>query len=114
MVVSGDEFFYKNVIDTSSDDESDDDFLMEARESRLLLKVVRLHFRISSMCITKFRTKQFTTISMLIWLSTCGRMLATILQIKTMMKILKKTMHMPFVSFYILFEQVLCHLIGGQ
>jgi capsule polysaccharide modification protein KpsS len=30
MVDSGDEFFYKNVIDTSSYDESDDDLLMEA------------------------------------------------------------------------------------
>jgi hypothetical protein len=30
MVDCGDEFFYKNVIDTSSYDESDDDLLMEA------------------------------------------------------------------------------------
>jgi hypothetical protein len=34
-------------------------------------------------------------------LSTCGRMLATMLQTTTMTKIPKKTMPRPFVSFYI-------------
>jgi hypothetical protein len=41
-------------------------------------------------------------------------MLATMLQTTTMTKILKKTLPRQFISFYILFEQALSHLIGGQ
>jgi hypothetical protein len=87
MVDISDEFFYKNVTDTSSDDESDDDLLMEAALPIHEHNVARIP----------------------VYRGPCR-----VLHTTSIMKILKKTMPRPFISFYILFEQVLCHLIGGE
>jgi hypothetical protein len=87
MVDIGAEFFYKNVTDTSSDDESNNDLLMEAALPSHEHNVARIP----------------------VYRDPCR-----VVHTTSIMKIPKKTMHRPFISFYILFERVLCHLIGGE